>query len=89
MQWPLAHSRSAVHAVPNARRSWQVLPEQKKPLWQSFWLAQVEAHEPLVHTLGAQLRVEPGWQVPLPSQVLAACSVPPAQLPGPHSLPTG
>jgi len=88
MQWPLAHCRSALHDVPKACRSRQVVPSQKKPIWQSAWPAQLEAHEPLVQTLGAQFRDEPGWQAPLPSQVLAARSVPPEQLPGAHSLPT-
>jgi hypothetical protein len=42
-----------------------------------------------MHRLGAQLRVAPGSQAPLPSQVRAACSVAPLQLPGTHSVPAG
>jgi hypothetical protein len=41
-----------------------------------------------MHRLGAQLRVLPGWHIPALLQVLAARSVDPLQLPGPHSVPT-
>ena len=42
-----------------------------------------------MQTLGAQLRVLPGMQVPVPSQLRAPCSVAPVQLPGTHWVPAG
>jgi hypothetical protein len=60
---------------------------QKNPVRHWASLVQAVPHDPFWQVCGAQLRVTPALQAPLPSQVLAAVSVDPLQLPGAHSLP--
>jgi hypothetical protein len=86
---PLAHWNVMVQAAPGVRFRVQRVPSQKNPVWQSVWLVQVPAQLPPVHMFGAQLRDVPARQVPLPSQVLAAVSVPPVQPPAAHSVAAG
>ena len=87
-QLPLAQSDALPQATPWARLGRQEVASQKNPVrhWASRG-AGGAARPVLSRTTGAQLRVPPGLQVPAPSQVLAASSVDPVQLPGAHSLP--
>jgi hypothetical protein len=82
------HCKAAEQAAPCARLTAQWFTSQKNPVWQSALWAQVEAHEGPMQIPGAQLRDDPGRQVPAPSQVLADSSTALAQLPATHSLPT-
>jgi hypothetical protein len=86
---PLAHWNAMLQAAPGVRFRVQRVPSQKNPVWQSVWLVQVPAQLPPVHMFGAQLRDVPARQVPLPSQVLAAVSVPAVQPPAAHSVAAG
>jgi hypothetical protein len=80
-------SDASLQAVPWARLGRQEVDSQKNPVRHWASLVQAVPHEPFWQVCGAQLRVPPGLQTPAPSQVLAACSVEPVQLPGAHSLP--
>ena len=86
-QLPVAHSDASLQAAPWARLGRQEVDSQKNPVRHSASLVQAVPHDPFWQVCGAQLRVPPGRQVPAPSQVLAAGSVEPVQLPGAHSLP--
>ena len=87
--WPEAHSPGAGAGLPRGRFTWQVPPEQKNPVWHCEASVQRVPQEAPMQTLGAQLRVLPGMQVPVPSQLRAPCSVAPVQLPGTHWVPAG
>jgi hypothetical protein len=89
MHWFEAHSPAAVQVCPVGRLTWQVPPEQKNPAWHCVASVQRVPHEAPMQTLGAQLRLLPAMQVPLPSQLRAPCSVAPVQLPGTHWVPAG
>jgi hypothetical protein len=59
-----------------------------KPVWQSRSAPHTVPHELPAQALGAQLRVVPAWQTPLPSQVRAADSSALLQVPGEQMVPT-
>jgi hypothetical protein len=86
-QWLLMQSDALLQVVPRARLGRHELASQKNPARHWASLLQAVPHDPFWQVCGAQLRVPPALQVPKPSQVLAAVSVEPLQLPGAHSLP--
>ena len=88
-QIPVAHWLPAVQLAPCARLTVHLLASQKNPVW--HWPSPVQLAPQLapMHRLGLHDRVAPATQVPLPLQVLAACSVEPVQPPGAHSVIAG
>jgi hypothetical protein len=86
-QNPLEHWTAAVQVAPLVSFARQVVVSQKNPAWQSAGPAQVAPHAPSLQTLGAQPFVAPGWQIPSPSQVLAARSLASVQLPAAQTVP--
>jgi hypothetical protein len=86
-QNPLAHWTAAVQVAPPVSFARQVFVSQKNPARQSVGPAQFAPHAPSLQTPGAQLFVAPGWQIPSPSQVLAARSVASMQLLAAQTVP--
>ena len=86
-QLPLVHWLPSVQVDPEDRRATQVPSWQKFPLEQSAFPAQAVAQEEPLQTKRPQLRVEPGMQTPLPSQVAMPVSVPPLQVREPQDAP--
>jgi hypothetical protein len=87
VQYPVAHCSGTVQAAPIARLLRQAPLSQKKPTWQSALVAHTVPHELPAQLFGVQARELPGWQTPLPSQVRAADSSAPVQLPGAQMVP--
>jgi hypothetical protein len=83
----LAHWFGLVQAAPRARLARQMFWSQKKPVWQLPSTVQLAPHDvPMQVPPPGQVREAPAWQVPAPSQVLAANSVVPWQRPAAHSV---
>jgi hypothetical protein len=85
-QYPEAHWFAPLHEAPMARLTTQAEPSQKKPLRHCPSELQVVPHELPAHA-PMQPDEAPSRQRPLPSQVLAAYSLPAVHRPGAHSSP--